>query len=321
MSRALAVYLEPLNDYLADPTISEICMNRPGELFIEKGGSFERVESPLLTKDHLIALANLIAEYNQKILSPQKPLLSGSLPTGERCQFILPPACDPHQLIVAIRKPSRGALDLTDWFNDGLLATSQKESVLDELRQLQEKGHYAALLQKAIEAKCNLIISGGTSTAKTTFLNSCLRFIPHHERLLTIEDTRETQTIHSNTVHLLATSEDMSASEAGVSMLDLLKVALRLRPDRIFLSELRGQQAYAFLRAAISGHPGSITTLHADSIAHAKTQLRFMLAEAPELTHASTERLDALIHASVDVIIQMGREGARRGPVDIAIKG
>ncbi len=321
MTRALDLFLKPLSPYLKDSLVSEIVMNRECELFVERKGVFECYQAPSLKKERVIQLAELIAEYNHKTISATKPLLSATLPDGARCQFVLPPACDLNQVIFSLRKPSMHEIELKDWFKKGLLKLDKKEDIFQELFKLKEQGNFNALIEKAVLGKCNIIISGGTSTAKTTFLNSCLKIIPLHERIITIEDVRETKTRHQNIAHLLATTDDEAQNPHKTSMLDLLKASLRLRPDRILLAELRGNQAYPFLRASISGHPGSITTLHADSIDHAKTQLKFMLAESKELATASNERLNELIASSVDVIVQMGRAGGTRAPSDIYIKG
>lgn len=321
MSRALAFYSTPLNPWLLDDTVSEICVNRPGEVWVERAGAFEKIGVEEITGEWVSTWAGLVAEYNQRRILPQKPLLSATLPGGARCQVVLPPACDPAQTVVSIRKPAATKKGLASWFDQGLLKRPRREDVFAGLRALKQAGEYEALMKKAIESRCNIVVSGQTSSAKTTFLNSCLWHIPAHERLITIEDTRESASSHENMVHLLYTDNNEGGDRDGVSLSDLLKASLRLRPDRLFLSELRGQQAYPFLRASISGHPGAITTLHADSIEHARLQLQFMLAESRELMHAPEQRLKALIDTSVDVMVQMGREGARRAPMAIHIKG
>lgn len=194
-------------------------------------------------------------------------------------------------------------------------STKKKERRLNPIKKTLQRhfqnGQWQALLSFAVRSKLNILFCGGTSTAKTTLLNSCLKEIAPHERLITIEGVREVVTTLPNCVHLLANEE--SENHSTVSMLDLLKVSFRLRPDRIFLSELRAKEAYPFLRACISGHPGSLTTLHADSVASAKEQLCFMLSEAPELQAASEARLQRLIRASVHLIVQMARadDGSR----------
>ncbi len=317
MSVALLAYLEPLQPYLKQEGVSELCINNPGELWLEKAGRFTLHQAPELTEKHLRQLANLIAEDNHKDLSETKPLLSATLPGGERCQFVLPPACDKGQFVCSIRKQAVLDLTLDDWAQRGAFMHVKKvrhqkiHEVHAAIRTCYEEGRWKDLIQLAVKAKLNIIISGGTSTAKTSFLNSCLKAIPQHERLITIEGVRETTIMLPNKVHLLANEDEEDARTA--SILDLLKVCLRLRPDRIFVSEIRGREAYPFLRACISGHPGSLTTLHADSIDHALAQLCFMLSEAPELQHADEARLRSMIRSSVNIVIQMARldDGSR----------
>lgn len=326
MSIALQTYLKPFQPYLARASVSELCINSPGELWLEEKGRFTRFDAPELTEKRLHQLAQLIAEHNNKDLSETKPLLSATLPTGERAQFVLPPACDRGQFICSIRKPSVLNLTLDDWEAMGAFNTVKKDAVARKKKQAQaiqtlyQQGRWNALIQLAIEAKYNIIICGGTSTAKTTFLNSCLKKIPIHERLITIEGVREVEVHLPNKVHLLANEDESSPTSA--TMLDLLVTSLRLRPDRIFVSELRAREAYPFLRACISGHPGSLSTLHADSIEHALEQLCFMLGEAPELNHASEAKLQRVIKSAVNMVIQMARdEHGNRIIEDISLLG
>lgn len=311
MSIALTAYMKPLQPFLKRANVSEICINKPGELWLEESGQFSLEIVPELTENRLRLLADLVAEDNHKNLSESKPLLSATLPNGERCQFVLPPACEKGQFICSIRKPGIAELDLSDWEKRGAFAQvkerrlERRSELATHLKQLVNAKHWKELLAFAVRSKLNIIISGGTSTAKTTMLNSCLKEVALHERLITIEGVREVKTNLPNAVHLLANEDDDNPLSA--SMLDLLKVCFRLRPDRIFLSELRAREAYPYLRACMSGHPGSLTTLHADSIASAKEQLCFMLRESPELASANEARLSSLIKASVQVFVQMAR--------------
>lgn len=326
MSVALNAYLKPLLPFLDRPGVSELCINKPGELWLEEKGRFVYETAPELTENRLRLLADLVAENNHKNLSQSKPLLSATLPTGERCQFVLPPACDKGQFICSIRKPSVVNLTLNDWEQKGSFERVKKNKqqrdnhLVTTLRELVDAERWKEVIVFAIRAKLNIIICGGTSTAKTTLLNSCLKEIEPHERLITIEGVREVKTSLANCVHLLANEDE--DNERSANMLDLLKVCFRLRPDRIFLSELRAKEAYPYLRASISGHPGSLTTLHADSIASAKEQLCFMLSESPELNNADEARLKSLIRASVQVMVQMTRdENGARLIDDIEIQG
>jgi len=308
MSVALTAYLKPLEKYLNQKGVSEICINKPGEVWVEKQGAFHRFEDSALSKERLAFLADLVAESNHKDLSSDKPWLSASLPTGERCQFVLPPACDLNQFVCSIRKPSILDLSLDDWEKNGAfdyvkkLESAKKNKLYTELKEAYSNEQYKKVVELAVKGKLNVIISGGTSSAKTTFLNSCLKHVSHHERLITIEGVREVRVHQPNVAHLVA-NED--TQDSAITMLELLKTSLRLRPDRIFVSEIRDKEAYPFLRACISGHPGSLTTLHADNIAHAKHQLCFMLGQSPELQGADEKRLRGIINSAVGLFIQM----------------
>jgi type IV secretion system protein VirB11 len=155
-------------------------------------------------------------------------------------------------------------------------------------------------LQTAILAKKNILISGGTGTGKTTFLNACLKLIPEQERLITVEDAQEVVLYQPNVVRLLFNEEDNR-----MTALKIFKTCLRLRPDRIFLSELRGIEAWPFLRAANSGHPGSLSTVHADTPQGCFDQLVFMMQQAGATT--SEERLRAYLRSIIPIIIQLKR--------------
>ena len=152
-----------------------------------------------------------------------------------------------------------------------------------ELKKLLSKNKVHEFLTKAVQSHQNIVISGGTSTGKTTFLNALLQEIPLDERIITIEDTREVNAPHGNMLNLIAAKGDQG--KALITIQDLLEATLRLRPDRIILGELRGKEAYTFLRAINTGHPGSICTLHADSPKGAIDQLSLMVLQALSLIH------------------------------------
>jgi type IV secretion system protein VirB11 len=160
----------------------------------------------------------------------------------------------------------------------------------------------------AVQARKNIVIAGGTSTGKTTFLNALLKEIPDHERLILIEDAPEIQITHSNAVGLVAVRGEQG--EAKVTTEDLMQASLRLRPDRIILGELRGREAASFLRAVNSGHPGSITTLHADSPRGAVDQLTLMVLQAG-LNLGRLEIAD-YVRGIIDVFVQLTRRDGKR---------
>jgi type IV secretion system protein VirB11 len=176
-----------------------------------------------------------------------------------------------------------------------------------QLRALLDAGAVKDFLKRAILAKKNIIISGGTSTGKTTFLNAALKVIPPHERIITCEDAREIIITHiPNRVHLIASRGGQG--RAQVTMQDLIEACLRLRPDRLMLGELRGKEAFSFLRAVNTGHPGSISTLHADTPELAMEQLVLMVLQAG--LGITRDQIKNYVENVINVIIQLKR-GAR----------
>jgi type IV secretion system protein VirB11 len=313
--KALEKHIEPLKPFLQTAGVTEVCINQSGLVFVEKNGYFTRHDIKILGFSFLEALANLIAEFNHKVFP--HPLLSGYLPTGERIQCIMPPACEKNNVIYSIRCHSRSDMSLEDYQKTGVFdefaavnKDVSKETTLS-LKALHEKKNIAGFLKLAISAKKNMIISGGTGTGKTTFLNACLKLIPDTERLITVEDTREVRVSQKNKVHLLFNEDDKNITAAK-----LFKACLRLRPDRILLSELRGAEAWSFLRAANSGHPGSISTVHADTPAGCFDQLVFMMQQAG--SNSSEEKLRTYIQSIIPIIIQLKRSTNSKRFVEIA---
>ena len=245
--KALEKHIEPLKPFLQIAGVTEVCINQPGFVFVEKNGEFTCHEIQILEFSFLEALANLIAEFNHKAFP--HPLLSGYLPAGERIQCIMPPACEKNNAIYSIRCHSRHEMSLDDYQKTGVFdefAAVKKDTskkIETSLKALHAEKNIAEFLKLAISAKKNMIISGGTGTGKTTFLNACLKLIPDTDRLITVEDTREVRVAQANKVHLLFNEDDKNITAAK-----LFKACLRLRPDRILLSELRGAEAWSFLR-------------------------------------------------------------------------
>lgn len=324
MTLPLRHYIKPLQPYLASAHVSEICINKPGEVWVESDGHFVFYAHPELTLSYLEDLALLVAEASDQEINSEKPLLSALLPGGYRSQFVIAPACAKGQFILSIRKQTISDRSLKDYDQStwGSIQFTQNKNVRlkqdDELLKLYRQEKPYELVQRAIQKKKNMIISGGTSTGKTTFLNACLKEIPMSERLITIEDVREVHPPQLNTAHLLASRGQQGL--AKVSMLNLLEASLRLRPDRIFLSELRGEEAFPFLRAINSGHPGSLSTVHADTPQGCFEQLVFMVMQSG--TTLSRQDIITYIKSVIDIIVQIGRdEMGRRYIEDIYYAG
>jgi type IV secretion system protein VirB11 len=305
---ALETYLLPLQEIFAEEGINEVSINRPCEAWVEKAGDLFRREVPALDLNHLRGLSNLIAQSTEQRISEEFPLLSGTLPNGFRIQIVLPPACESGGIIMSIRKPSAMKLSLDDYermgaFSETLVEVKEDPSN-DLLETLINEKRIREFLETAIINKKNIVISGGTSTGKTTFANAALRVIPASERLITVEDAREVQLPeHPNRVHLLASRGGQG--RAKVTTQDLIEACLRLRPDRIIVGELRGAEAFSFLRAINTGHPGSISTLHADTPHMAIEQLKLMVLQAG--LGISEAQIREYIINVVDVFIQLKR--------------
>jgi len=301
----LQSYLEPLAKWLARGDVTDIYVNRPGEVWVESlQGRIERHGASGLTGQVLHRLSRQIAAASAQGINREAPLLAASLPDGSRVQIVLPPATR-GEIAIAIRKHVSAGLSLDAWRGSGVQAkapcarepiqTARGEDLIDTLRS-------------AVRARRNILISGGTSSGKTTFLNALLREVPAEERLILIEDAPELQLRHENAVGLIAARGELG--EADISAEDLLIAALRMRPDRIVLGEIRGQEAMTFLRAVNTGHPGSLTTIHADTPERAIDQLALLVLQSG--SQLGWDDVVRYVTRSLDLIIQLSRKDGMR---------
>lgn len=318
----LRAYLAPLVPFLDQTDVTDLYVNRPGEVWIERlGGTVERRDVAELTPQLLDRLARQIAAFSHQGVNREHPILSASLPSGERIQIVMPPATR-GQVALAIRKATAAELSLEDYHSAGAFEAigSEDAGASDDLdvllRERRNVGDVAGLLREAVRGRRNILVSGGTSTGKTTFLNALIREIPDEERLIFIEDTPELKLRHANAVGLLAARSALG--EAAVTAEDLLTASLRMRPDRIILGELRGPEAYTFLRSVNTGHPGSMTTIHADSPFRAVEQLALLVLQGG--TQLSRSDVLHYVRASIDVFVQLARRGGRRTVTEIQFK-
>ena len=319
----LRTYLAPLAPMLERNDVTDIFVNQPGELWVETlHGGLERHDAPQIDETMLWRLARQIASLSNQGVSREHPLLSATLPAGERVQIIAPPATR-GPLAMAVRKHVVADLRLNDYeqagaFTDLRLNGDADSDVLDaRLSALLKERRTVEFLQLAVRSRKNVIISGGTSTGKTTFLNALLKEIPVSERLILIEDTPEIQMTHANGLGLLAVRGEMG--EAQVTTDDLVQASLRMRPDRIILGELRGPEAASFLRAVNTGHPGSITTVHADSPRGAVDQLSLLVLQAG--LNLGRAEISEYVRGIVDVFVQLSRRDGRRVISQITFRG
>jgi len=292
-----------------------------GEIWIETtGGEIERHEAPGLDEATLARLARQIAALSHQGISREHPLLSATLPDGARVQVVAPPATR-GPLTLAIRKHVSPDLALDDYVTAGAFAETRARDSLDRseidraLATQLAKGDIPGMLASAVRARKNILVSGGTSTGKTTFLNALLREVPPEERLILIEDTPELKVSHQNSVGLLAARSELG--EARVTANDLVAASLRMRPDRIILGELRGEEAFAFLRAINTGHPGSMTTVHADGAERAIEQVVLLVLQAG--TQLSRDDVRHYIKSTVDVFVQLERIAGKRRIAEVVL--
>lgn len=314
--------LEPLKPFLEDGQVVEISVNSPGQVFVERLGAahMEYYEIPALTEDEIANVGERVAAATNQFINKANPILSAALPGGERIQVVLPPAA-PSGGAISIRKQvvndftleqyrDAGALDRVSVAVGGLNETDRR------LLALLDRGEIYSFLKTAIAERISILISGGTSSGKTTLLNACLKSIDQSERIITLEDTRELFPPQGNTVHLLASKGDQGT--ANVTIQNLLEASLRMRPDRLFVGEIRGAEAFSFLRAINTGHPGSMSTVHADTPAGAYEQLVMMVSQGGLAASFSKDELLSYIRSVIPIVIQLRREGGRRGISEIS---
>ncbi|NKJ35211.1 P-type DNA transfer ATPase VirB11 [Rhizobium sp. SG570] len=306
--------LSPLSRFLKDASLYEIVINRPEEVLTEGPEGWQSHELPELGFDKLMRLARAVASYSNQAIDESRPILSATLPDEERIQIVVPPATTKGTVSITIRKPSAVTLTLDDLEGAGLFseATAVSTGVASwdkKLIDLYEAANYATFLQQAVLARKNIIISGATGSGKTTLSKALIRHIPEQERIISIEDTPELVISQPNHVRLFYSKGGQGLAKIGVK--DLLESCLRMRPDRILLQELRDGAAFYYIRNVNSGHPGSITTVHADSAQLAFEQLTLLVKESEGGRDLTRDDIRALLGAAIDVIIQCKRSDGR----------
>lgn len=307
-------YLRPLQRWLKEDGVTEIVINRPGEVGIERRQTWSWHEVPELSPEWLMTLALAAAAFTRQDVGPERPICSTTLPGGARCQIVVPPVADGPSAVFTIRRRNDRELTLDDLAIQGFFETVEQErkhAGPEEERLLgyMHRHDWLSFFAAAVQTRKNIIVSGATGSGKTTFARSLILQIPREERLVTIEDARELAAPHRNLVHLVYAKDGAGLARVGAK--DLLESALRMRPDRIIMQELRDASAFFYLRNVASGHPGSITTVHAQSPRLAFEQLTLLIRESEAGRDLSRPDISELLRGLIDIVVQTRRVEGR----------
>ncbi len=283
-------FLKPIEHLILDASVSEVMVNGPDQVFVERAGFVEQVPGVSLGERSLLVAVKNIARRLGDDISEAKPILDSRLPDGSRVAAVIPP-CSLAGVTLTIRKFNSRHFEIQDLIESGTLTRALANRLEDYILQ-----------------KRNLLICGGTGTGKTTLLNALGKFIPPDDRIVLIEDTAEIQLPHANLVRFEARREQNGIP--AVSIRDLLKAALRHRPDRIVLGEIRGSEAFDLLQLLNTGHAGTLSTIHASSAKQGLARFTScVLQSGIELPYRS---IKTNIADSLNVVVHIERRPGRR---------
>jgi pilus assembly protein CpaF len=289
----LRTLFAPVVPYLDDPSVSEIMINGPNTIFVERKGKLERVPARFDSPAAVLAALRNVAQFAGSFIDEQHPILEARLPDGSRLEGVISPIAQDGPSI-AIRRFSSAKLTLDQLVEFGALT-----------------GDAAEALVKMAAAKCNIIVAGGTGSGKTSLLNVLAGSVPAGERVLVLEDTREINIDREHVVYLTARKPD-EKGENEVTIRDLFRASLRMRPDRIIVGEIRGAEALDLVQATVSGHGGCLSTLHASYPHDTMTRLETMclMSDLDMPLRAVRNQLGS----GIDLIVQVSRmSDGRRG--------
>ena len=306
-----------IQDFMNSPEVTEICINRPGELYLETHAGWKRIDVPGLTFERARQFCTAVVNESNtgQRITDADPVVSLTFPTGQRAQFVIPPACDAGKVSITIRLPSKHSKTLQQYQDDGFFdqVLEQEHAISGhdrELLDLRSARNYADFFKKAVQYKKNIVVAGATGSGKTTFMKSLVNHIPDNERLVTIEDARELFINQPNVVHLLYSKGGQSTS--NVSAKGCMEACLRMKPDRIILAELRGDESFYFIRNCASGHPGSITSCHAGSTVQTWDQLALMVKASAEGSGLEFAVIKRLLMMTIDIVVHIKAHAGKR---------
>jgi len=301
---ALTEYLEPLSPYMADPLNTEIAINEPNRVWTEsrEGWKCHDVDLPF---KHCTLLADLIASYNKDSIGENKPVLSGILPTQERVQVVMPPACSQGAVSLTIRKFSNLELSLEQLNAQGAFSDVKKarhglSPIEETLLNLHNEQRYYEFIQLAVKHHLNIIIGGATGSGKTVLSKGMIQLINPAERIVTIEDVHELF-MHNfpNKVHLFYKNK----AGSNFTSQDALASCVRMKPDRILLSELRGPETLDYIESLNTGHPGSITSIHANNAWDVFSRLTSLIKKSEAGMTLDTDFIRSMCYQTIDVVL------------------
>ena len=284
--------LGPLEPLLRDPKISDILVNDKDHVFVEKGGILRRVDTTFRDDRHLLQIIDRIVSRVGRRVDESSPMVDARLPDGSRVNAIIPP--------LALDGPSMSIRR----FGCGPVAANQLVQLKSISAEMME------VLSSAVKARISILISGGTGAGKTTFLNILSQYIPRNERLVTIEDAAELRLAQGHIVRLETRPPNIEG-QGAVKQRQLLINCLRMRPDRIIMGEVRGEEAFDMLQAMNTGHEGSMTTIHANTPRDAISRLESMVAMGMNLPEKSVRQQ---IASAITIVVQATRmsDGTRK---------
>jgi pilus assembly protein CpaF len=285
-------YLEPVEQYRRDPSVNEIMINGPYEVYVERRGKIELTKASFEDPESLASIARNLAQYTNKRITETTARFDSRLPDGSRIHVVMP-RCSRNGLCISIRKFSKSGFSVEGLVESGSITPEVKE-----------------YLEIVVELERNLIVSGGTGSGKTSFLNALSLKIPASERIIVIEDTSELQLKQPHVLNFETAGPDRYGNGA-VTIRDLFHSALRMRPDRIVIGECRGGEALDLIQAMTSGHGGSMSTLHANSGADALNRLETMALMSG--IGIPLMALRSQVASAIDVLVQLMRlaDGSR----------
>lgn len=313
---SLRFYMEPLTGLLAGG-VTEVCVNRPGEAWTESSAGWTRHDMPELSFARCMQLAKLIANFNTQPITAQRPYLSGTLPDRERVQVVMPPACTDNTISITIRKPSLvdktlEELEAEGSFRDAAVAVDGVGEVDRQLLDLLSQRRMREFLDLAVRSHKNILLAGATGSGKTTVMKSLAARIPHSERVITIEDAHELfLNGFPNKVHLFYRSPVPGESGPQNTAQDALKSCMRMKPDRILLAELRGDEAWNYMDSLNTGHPGSLSSIHANSARDAMSRLTSLIKSSAAGQNLDPHYVQQMCFETIDVVLFYHRRKLR----------